>query len=152
MTNFEIAMLLVLIVYGIICVGLFSRTRRNKSCIEITNNILDCHNMRIDGIIDRIDNLVKIVGDYMDETHELLKAKNLRFLQSKNNEADKKIGVGKWIRIESDGTDGTCYWYACSACHNKVPKSQYGTDYFSPYCPACGAKMEFESEVSWTHE
>lgn len=60
---------------------------------------------------------------------------------------DKKIDVGKWIRIESDGTDGTCYWYACSACHNKVPKNEYGSDYFSSYCPACGSKMRLESEV-----
>ena len=59
----------------------------------------------------------------------------------------KKPGVGKWIRIESDGTYGTCYWYACSSCHNRAPKSQYGTDYFSPYCPACGMPMCFESEV-----
>jgi len=54
MTDFEIAMLLVLIAYGvifgIICAGLFSRTRRNKSSIKITNNILDNHNSRINRI------------------------------------------------------------------------------------------------------
>lgn len=67
--------------------------------------------------------------------------------QKVKDRADKKIGVGKWIRFESDGTHGISYWYGCSICGNKVPKSQYGIDYFSPYCPACGAQMEFESEV-----
>lgn len=69
--------------------------------------------------------------------------------QKVKDRADKKIGVGKWIRFERDGTHGISYWYGCSICHNKVPKSQqYHIDYFSPYCPSCGAKMEgYESEV-----
>lgn len=71
MTNFEIAMLLALIgygiIFGIICAGLFSRTRRNKSSIKITNKILDCHNVRIEGIIDRMDFIVQIIDKQFKE-------------------------------------------------------------------------------------
>ena len=92
---------------------------------------------KLDDVVTDLDSREKRIGQLVFD--EIIKKHPYK--------EDKKIGVGKWIRIESDGTDGRCYWYGCSICHNKVPKSQYHIDYFSPYCPACGAKMKLESEV-----
>ena len=44
---------------------------------------------------------------------------------------------GKWIRMEDD----VVYWYACSECKKRIPKNQFGFDYYADYCPNCGAKM-----------
>ena len=71
MTNFEIAMLLVIIAYGIIfgivCAGLFSRIRNNESGIKITNKVLDSHNLRIDRINNRIDFQMQIISDKLEK-------------------------------------------------------------------------------------
>ena len=71
MTGFEIAVTLVLIwygvIFGIVCAGLFSRTKINKSAIEVTNKVLDCHNLRIDGVINRMDFLVQLISDRLEE-------------------------------------------------------------------------------------
>lgn len=87
MTSFEIAIVLVLVGYGItfgiVCAGLFSRTRRNKSGIEITNKVLDCHNMRIDGIVDRMDSFVRVVGDQFED------------LKKEDTDTKPKAGYGR---------------------------------------------------------
>jgi len=49
---------------------------------------------------------------------------------------------GKWKRVE----DGRAYWFACSECGEMTPKSQWGDNDFSEYCPNCGAKMDEERE------
>ena len=49
-----------------------------------------------------------------------------------------KFRHGKWERKENTKV----YWYACSSCGEDVPKNEYGDDYFSDYCPNCGAKMD----------
>ena len=71
MTSFEIAVTLVLIWYGVIFgflfAALFSRTKINKSCNEVTNKVLDCHDSRIDRIVDRMDFLVQIISDQLEE-------------------------------------------------------------------------------------
>ena len=46
---------------------------------------------------------------------------------------------GKWVRMEDD----IIYWYACSECKVNIPKTEYGNDYWSDYCPRCGAIMDF---------
>ena len=46
---------------------------------------------------------------------------------------------GRWERQEDD----ECYWYECSECHNP-PAQRFKRDYFSDYCPNCGAKMGLE--------
>jgi len=48
--------------------------------------------------------------------------------------------TGHWEKT----IEGHCYWYKCSCCGTKVPKNEWGNDYFSPYCPNCGVKMESE--------
>ena len=45
--------------------------------------------------------------------------------------------TGHWEKT----TDDYCYWYSCSCCGTKAPKDEWRNDYFSPYCPECGAKM-----------
>lgn len=49
---------------------------------------------------------------------------------------------GRWEKA----FDEHSYWYRCSCCGEKIPKNYWGHDYFSPYCPECGAKMQ-ESDI-----
>ena len=49
-----------------------------------------------------------------------------------------EVRHGKWIRMEDD----VVYWYACSECKKRIPKTEYGNDAWSNYCPNCGAKMD----------
>lgn len=48
-----------------------------------------------------------------------------------------EVRRGKWERKENTKV----YWYACSLCGERVPQNEYGYDYFSDYCPNCGARM-----------
>lgn len=41
---------------------------------------------------------------------------------------------GKWVKTNN----GVCYWHECSLCHER----QYKSEWFSNYCPNCGAKMD----------
>lgn len=50
---------------------------------------------------------------------------------------------GKWIII-SNGRDG----HECSKCRSYAPSYQSGTEYKSPYCPNCGAKMCEEAKAA----
>ena len=45
--------------------------------------------------------------------------------------------TGSWIRID----DGDVYHYECSECASELPRNTYGSDWFSAYCPACGARL-----------
>ncbi len=45
---------------------------------------------------------------------------------------------GKWAKQVEDGM----YWYECSECGGEVPKTRYKHDWYSNYCPNCGAKMD----------
>jgi len=45
--------------------------------------------------------------------------------------------AGKWIRKENDVE----HWLECSVCGARPPKTQWGNEWESPYCPECGAKM-----------
>ena len=47
---------------------------------------------------------------------------------------------GRWVKKTADYV----YYYACSECGEPVLKSQWGNDFFSDYCPNCGAKMDGE--------
>jgi hypothetical protein len=44
---------------------------------------------------------------------------------------------GEWKKVH----DEVCYWLACSVCGEEIPK-RFGTDYYTNYCPNCGAKMD----------
>lgn len=39
-------------------------------------------------------------------------------------------------------SDGVCYWYVCSECHDDIPLNRYGGWSFPNYCPNCGAKID----------
>lgn len=45
---------------------------------------------------------------------------------------------GRWVKK----TEEYIYYYACSECGEPTLKSQWGHDFFSDYCPNCGAKMD----------
>lgn len=49
-----------------------------------------------------------------------------------------EVRHGKWVRMEDDFV----YWYACSECKERIPKTEYGNDYWSDYCPRCGPIMD----------
>lgn len=44
----------------------------------------------------------------------------------------------KWARKEND----ICYWFECSNCGGWPPKSYWGYEWFSHYCPSCGKPMD----------
>ena len=92
MTNFEIFVTLVLIwygiIFGIVCAELFSRTRRNKSGIEITNKILNSHDSRIDRVVDRMDFLVQMIGDSLEE------------LKKEDTSTNSKAGYGHVFNLK----------------------------------------------------
>lgn len=93
---------------------------------------------------DTVDNLDAYINVSIDPQFKSIRQLVMDEIINKYRyREDKKVGVGHWKKF----SDEMCYWYGCSICGNKVPKCQYGIDYFSPYCPACGAKMELESEV-----
>ena len=45
---------------------------------------------------------------------------------------------GRWVK----GTSCDLYWNYCSVCGEKILKNEYQQDYFSDYCPFCGARMD----------
>lgn len=47
---------------------------------------------------------------------------------------------GQWIKADN----GVCYWYECSLCHERTPFGRYKNEWFSNYCPNCGARMDAE--------
>lgn len=49
---------------------------------------------------------------------------------------------GRWIKKTAD----CIYYYACSECGEPVLRSQWGCDFFSKFCPNCGAKMDGEGK------
>ena len=48
-----------------------------------------------------------------------------------------EVRHGEWVKVH----DEVCYWLACSVCGEEIPK-RFGTDYYTNYCPNCGAKMD----------
>lgn len=39
--------------------------------------------------------------------------------------------------------DKNCWWWGCSECAEYMPKDgRFQSDYHSPYCPNCGARMK----------
>ena len=50
--------------------------------------------------------------------------------------------MGIWKRIEKETEEVNLYWYECSNCGDKPPRNEFGKEWFSPYCPNCGMKME----------
>lgn len=45
---------------------------------------------------------------------------------------------GRWIRKESK----RCYWFECSECGYPPPLDKFKREWFSEYCPNCGARMD----------
>ena len=123
MTDFEIAVSLALIVYGIIfgiiCAELFSRIRRNKSGIEITNNILNHHGERIDRINNRIDFKIQTISDMLEkirnEVPEMeIKYKKCKFTAILNNCSEQIV----LVKAPCDAPDDYIWHLAIKECKN----------------------------------
>ena len=57
--------------------------------------------------------------------------------------ADVRENVhGEWIRK----TDECCYWYECSVCGSYPPKNTYKHEWYSHFCPNCGADMRGDKQ------
>ena len=54
----------------------------------------------------------------------------------------QEVVSAKWIRKEK----AYFYWYECSNCECRPPKNIWNEEYYSSYCPDCGAKMECFTE------
>lgn len=44
------------------------------------------------------------------------------------------------------------WWYGCSACERDIPKTSTGGDWFTSYCPHCGANMDLEMDTETDSE
>lgn len=54
------------------------------------------------------------------------------------------VARARWVkRFVATDEFSYCY-YACSRCGETIPRTSYGSEYFSNYCPSCGAKMDAE--------
>lgn len=43
----------------------------------------------------------------------------------------------EWVK----NSDKNSYWFECGHCHCRTPRTQYGNEYFSKYCPNCGFRI-----------
>lgn len=59
-------------------------------------------------------------------------------INSISTESVAPVKHGKWIKT----CNVACNWYECSLCHKPIPFGRYKNEYFSNYCPNCGAKMD----------
>lgn len=50
----------------------------------------------------------------------------------------ESVKHGRWIRKESK----RFYWFECSECGYPPPLDKFKREWFSNYCPNCGAKMD----------
>lgn len=63
-------------------------------------------------------------------------------LEQVKRERDVFVRHGKWVKTDN----GVCYWYECSLCHERTPFGEYKNEWFSDYCPNCGARMDEEEQ------
>lgn len=59
----------------------------------------------------------------------------------KNAPAEDGVVHGYWKQVVWYGI----YRYECSECAGEVPKNSRGGDWFTAYCPHCGAKMDADA-------
>ena len=83
--------------------------------------------------------------DYVGASHRLAEYEDTGLTPEEIKSALSALKVilnahGKWKRVEDDCT----YWFACSECGCKIPKNEWGDDWYANYCPDCGARMEGE--------
>ena len=84
--------------------------------------------------------IAKLAGMTEQEIVELISSV---WRESKEVDMKKEVAEvrhGRWERKE----DECCYWFECSECGEEPAKTNDNDDYFSAYCPHCGAKMDAE--------
>ena len=86
---------------------------------------------------DVVNALVKEYGEAMD-LHLYSPREILESIGTLKRVDAVEVVHGRWEKKTAD----CVYYYACSECGEPVLKSQWGNDFFSDYCPNCGAKMD----------
>ena len=93
--------------------------------------------MRVTSVGHFINNIIDFISSASNgEITEIIVNKN-KSLQL------REIINEKWTKKEND----MCYWYVCSHCGHDVPENRYHNDWFSDWCPNCGARMYMENEL-----
>lgn len=77
---------------------------------------------------------------YSDEPCEPSDCEHMRIIDNQPTIDAVEVVHGRWIKKTAD----CIYYYACSECGEPVLRSQWGCDFFSEFCPSCGAKMDGE--------
>ena len=77
---------------------------------------------------------------YSDEPCEPSDCEHMRIIGNQPTIDAVEVAHGRWIKKTAD----CIYYYACSECGESVLRSQFGCDFFSEFCPNCGAKMDGE--------
>ena len=75
-----------------------------------------------------------VTGDEVRAEDALTKIEKLWNIRKKDA---VEVVRGHW----AEKVDNEMYWYECSVCGGESPCTECGYDFFSPYCPNCGAKM-----------
>ena len=81
--------------------------------------------------------LARLYGETMN-THIYSPRDILSSMQGISHVDAVEVVHGEWVKQEEE----YCYWYECSECAGVVPRTRYGHDWYSDYCPNCGAKMD----------
>ena len=75
------------------------------------------------------------MAEWIVEAETLEELENGFYTIGNNGEPVKH---GRWIRKESK----RFYWFECSECGYPPPLDKFKREWFSNYCPNCGAKMD----------
>lgn len=84
---------------------------------------------------------------YCDNFDRIMRDRKYEFtidtVQDASTVEAKEVVNAKWIKKNDD----ICYWYECSNCGCYIPQNRYHNDWFSNWCPDCGAAMvEIETD------
>ena len=85
-----------------------------------------------------------LINEWNKECERIYSIKNdlIREAREQAITGCEPIVYAKWVKREDD----ICYWYECENCGEEPPHTEYGQEYYSPRCPACGAHMSFIEE------
>ena len=113
-----------------------------RKLIKDILDLPDCYN----GFSDTFDKS-SIIG-VIDEQQTIAPVSQLKWERDTAIEQLRQLGYslgekprrGRWTKIFGGGG----WWYACSECGHHIPRTRYGNDWHSKYCPNCGARMDGE--------
>ena len=82
------------------------------------------------------DNLISVLDILSDKGGDIRYWEQLKLIVADCPTADvAEIKRGRWVKNNE-------YVYVCSVCGEEALNDEYGEQTLSPYCGACGAKMD----------